>query len=81
MEKIIDPSADTPPKDNCGTCRHCFCVGIHKEGLKRILECRRWPPHPQAIPASGGIQTLGMFPPTRAENFCGEWSPKLAVLQ
>jgi hypothetical protein len=77
----VKPEADTPPSENCGNCRFCFCIGIHKEGLKKILECRRYPPHPQAIPNANGLGTLGMFPPTRPELSCGEWSAKRQVLQ
>lgn len=66
-----------PPGECCEKCRFGFVLGIHKEGLKKIMECRRLPP--TAYPLAQG-QTISLYPPTRGDLWCGEFAPAKSVI-
>jgi hypothetical protein len=65
--------------NTCETCKFLHEEGINKETMRKHYTCRRYPPTPQMVPGQGGVVTVGMFPPTQAQLWCGEWQPKLAL--
>lgn len=79
MERPKDPDVSAAA-DRCETCRFVLVVGVNKERLQKIFECRRYPPHPQVIPGPNGAQTVSVFPPTQSGHTCGEYSPIKLVL-
>jgi hypothetical protein len=63
----------------CSDCKH-----YHKTDISQG-ECRRWIPQLVVMPAPqvGGFrsqpQIASMFPPTKAENWCGEYASTKVV--
>lgn len=68
---------DNPPGQCCRTCDFHFLVGIHREGLKKIIICRRYPPTVGFFPGPLNRPITGAdFPPIDEKHWCGEWKPK-----
>jgi hypothetical protein len=42
-------------------------------------ECRRHAPSVLLMPTQTGHTTIGCFPPTRPDNWCGEFQIRIAV--
>ena len=60
----------------CKVCRYARESAPHPMmGLtERSYECRHNPPQAHMLAGPGGQPvTIGLFPPTRAENWCGEF--------
>ena len=60
--------------ESCGTCRHYST---------KERECRRNPPTAFPVQRASALtgetttlSVLGIWPATRAENWCGEWEPR-----
>ncbi len=66
--------ATITPKQSCAT-----CVYFHEEGPNpqavgvKMQTCRAYPP--QLVAASPG-NLISMFPFTKPEGWCGEWTAK-----
>ncbi len=62
MTVATEPRAAEPA--SCATCRFAH-------GALGSFECRRAPPKAFLVPAPGGVTTIGAFPPTKKDNWCG----------
>lgn len=57
----------------CENCLFSVEVGIHKEGLRKIYQCRRYPPTAfLMVGPNQRPQTLSEFPIVQGDSFCGE---------
>lgn len=65
---IFPPGYGPTPQGTCSTCRHWLAEGSL---------CRRFPPTPRQVAATPpvGRPTCAIFPETKADDTCGEYSP------
>lgn len=65
------------PDRSCSTCAFAVQPPINPSMniAEKTYECRRMPPQAQMIGGPNGqIMTMAVFPPTKADNWCGEYS-------
>lgn len=75
------------PERCCGTCK--FAVEMGPSPMMNVaagpqMECRRMPPQLNILVGQGPMGqpmqiSHGGFPPTKKENWCGEWQPNLTL--
>lgn len=72
MTQLLVPAAKpaVARADGCASCKFAVRVGGG-------AECRRNPPTTFLISTPQGPKGVGAWPPVAADQFCGEYKPKL----
>jgi hypothetical protein len=69
-----DPPTEIAQRESCGNC-HFMRMAVN--GAQVVMECREDSPKVFQIQGPRGqFGTMGVFPPTRKELWCGKFSPK-----
>lgn len=62
-------------KDSCGTCRFS---ALNKGEIGSLL-CHRHSPAAVPIQNAHGVMSLAIYPPTRPDDYCGDYAAAPAV--